>query len=93
VPEEEDDEVGVVVDLVVVVVELEELAAPPHAAARSPSATMATPTPKRRRFLEDVARCHARWSGDTSWVCSRVLMPTILARRPVALLLRSCSFL
>jgi hypothetical protein len=85
--EDEDDEEDEDGAFVVVVVELEELAAPPHAAATRPIATITTPILRRRRFLEDVARCHVRWSGTRSWVRSRVLMISIVASGSVVLLL------
>jgi hypothetical protein len=85
-PDEDEDD-GEEEALVVLVVELEELAAVPQAAARRPITTIAAPTLTRRRFLEDVARRHVRWSGARSWFCSRVLMTTIVASRPVVLLL------
>jgi hypothetical protein len=75
VVEDDEEDAG----FVEVVVDFEELAAPPHAAARRPIATIATPTLRHRRFPEDVARRHVCWSGARSWVCSRVLMTTIVA--------------
>jgi hypothetical protein len=88
------DEVGVVVGfVVVVVVELEELAAPPHAAARRAIATITMPTVRRRRLLEDVARCHLDRSGVRSWACSRVLMAVSVAGWSVFGLQGSCRFL
>lgn len=64
--EDEDEEEDGDAALVVGVVVLEELAAPPQAAPRRPIATIATPRLRCRRFFEDVARHHVRWSGAMS---------------------------
>ena len=83
----EDDDEDDAPDFGVVVVDFEAIAAPPHAAARRPIDTIATPTLRRRRFLKDDARRHVQWRGARSSVCSRVLMTTIVPSRSVVLLL------
>jgi hypothetical protein len=87
----EDDEEADFVVLVELVVDFDTLGELLHAAASSPTATIATPTLSRRRSVDDVTRRHADRSGVASWCCRRFLMAAIVTPRSVFALRASCG--